>query len=220
MDSLAAYIATACQSPLLDRDQERDLAVRIRAGDENARRLFIEANLRLVVYWATRLSFPGAGATMDLIGEGNLALVHAVDRYDPAREIPFVCYAGRCIRGRMKYALTKMHRENDPLVSLSEPIGDDDTVEATIAADVEHPQREIDLPETRSIVRKLLATLTDKEREIVRSRFGFNGKKQTLRFVAQRVGISHAGVENVCARAIRKLRKRAKVLAIMESTKG
>jgi RNA polymerase primary sigma factor len=103
-ESLASYFRAIDETPLLTAVEERVLAQRIRQGDRQAREQMIRANLRLVVkiargYTSKGLDFP------DLIAEGNLGLLRAVDDFDPERNIRFSTYACHWIKQAIRRAL-------------------------------------------------------------------------------------------------------------------
>ncbi len=101
---LDLYLYEITRVPLLTRDQEIDLAKRVRRGDQRARERLAEANLRLVVSVAKR--YRGLGVSfMDLIQEGNIGLMKAIDRYDPAKGYRFSTYATWWIRQGVGRAL-------------------------------------------------------------------------------------------------------------------
>lgn len=106
-DSASAYLGEIGLIPLLDAAAERALALRVRAGDAQARQEMIEANLRLVV--AVARGYVGRGVPlMDLIAEGNLGLIRAVEKFEPARRLRFSTYAVWWIREAVQHAL--MHQ--------------------------------------------------------------------------------------------------------------
>ncbi len=106
-DSASAYLGEIGLIPLLDAAGERALALRVRAGDGHARQQMIEANLRLVVSVAR--GYVGRGVPlMDLIAEGNLGLIRAVEKFEPARRLRFSTYAVWWIREAVQHAL--MHQ--------------------------------------------------------------------------------------------------------------
>src|SRR5690606_30282428 len=86
--STGAYLAEIALIPLLDADAERALALRVAAGDADARRRMIEANLRLVVF-AARAHVGRGVPLIDLIAEGNLGLIRAVGKFEPQRGLRF-----------------------------------------------------------------------------------------------------------------------------------
>jgi RNA polymerase primary sigma factor len=103
---LEPYMREIQTTPLLDAEQERRLASRVKAGDSAARELMVRANLRLVVSIAQR--FCGRGlALADLIAEGNVGLLQAVNRFDPARNTRFSTYATFWIKQAIRQGLVK-----------------------------------------------------------------------------------------------------------------
>ena len=105
--STGLYLNEIGLIPLLDAETEWSLAERVRLGDGEARRLMIEANLRLVVTVAR--PYVGRGVPLlDLIEEGNLGLIRAVEKFDPDRRLRFSTYAVWWIRQSVQHAL--MHQ--------------------------------------------------------------------------------------------------------------
>jgi len=106
--TLTRYLSEISRFPLLDPDEERALGRRIRAGDGAALRALVEANLRFVVSYASR--FRGADVSLlDLIHEGNLGLMDAARRYDPAVPNRFLSYAVFYVREAI---LSALHRHS------------------------------------------------------------------------------------------------------------
>ena len=106
-DSTSAYLGEIGLVALLDAASERELAKRVRSGDGEARQRMIEANLRLVVSVAR--GYVGRGVPLlDLIAEGNLGLIRAVEKFEPARRLRFSTYAVWWIREAVQHAL--MHQ--------------------------------------------------------------------------------------------------------------
>jgi RNA polymerase nonessential primary-like sigma factor len=106
-NSTSAYLNEIGLIPLLDANDEWRLAERLRAGDGDARRQLIEANLRLVVTVAR--GYVGRGVPLlDLIEEGNIGLMRAVEKFEPERKLRFSTYAVWWIRQSVQHAL--MHQ--------------------------------------------------------------------------------------------------------------
>ena len=107
--STAAYLNEIGLIPLLDAEQEWTLAERVQCGDGEARRGLIEANLRLVVNVAR--GYVGRGVPlMDLVEEGNIGLIRAVEKFEPERRLRFSTYAMWWIRHGVQHALSHQSR--------------------------------------------------------------------------------------------------------------
>ncbi len=96
-DSLSMYFSELADNPLLSADEEKELAYMVQQGDEAARQKMIESNLRLVVSVAKRYSTRDVSLA-DLIAEGNLGLMQAVEKFDPEMNYRFSTYAVWWIR--------------------------------------------------------------------------------------------------------------------------
>lgn len=110
-DGLALYLRRIARTPLLTAAQERELAARIERGDLVAKNRMIEANLRLVVHVAKRFQRDGSGLTLqDLIQEGTIGLVRAVEKFDYRLGHRFSTYATLWIRQSVGRALADKGR--------------------------------------------------------------------------------------------------------------
>lgn len=107
--NLAVYLKEISRIPLLTREEEGDLARRVRAGDPEARARLTEANLRLVVQVARRYLNRGLPLP-DLIEEGNLGLIRGVEKFEPERGTRFSTYAIWWIRHAIVRALANQAR--------------------------------------------------------------------------------------------------------------
>ena len=107
--NLAVYLREIARIPTLTREQEAELARRIRAGEEAAKQRLTEANLRLVVQVARRYINRGLPLP-DLIEEGNIGLLRAVEKFEPERGTRFATYATWWIRQAISRALANQAR--------------------------------------------------------------------------------------------------------------
>ena len=109
-DALQAYLRAIARISRLSVDDEHELGRRIRTErDEAALRRLVEANLRFVVSYAKR--YRGLGVSfLDLIHEGNIGLIEAARRFDPARNVKFITYAVWWIRQALMHALSEQAR--------------------------------------------------------------------------------------------------------------
>lgn len=128
-NSVKLYLKEISKRPLLSPSEEKELAIRISNGDEEAKKIFIESNLKLVVHIAK--NYIGRGLSfLDLIQEGNIGLMIAVDKYDVNRNIKFSSYAFYWIRHSIQRAIEDKARnirvpvyKNDEIYDYRKVIG-------------------------------------------------------------------------------------------------
>jgi RNA polymerase primary sigma factor len=108
-DNLKAYFSQIKKARLLTFEEELDLSRRIQKGDENARRILIESNLRLVVRIAKNYLTPEV-SILDLIQEGNIGLMRAVSKYDFRKKVRFSTYASWWIKQSIVRSLSNKKR--------------------------------------------------------------------------------------------------------------
>lgn len=106
-DFIKLYFNEISKIPLLNSEEERDIAKRVKKWDEEAKKRLIESNLRLVIsiakrFFGSRLSFS------DLIQEGNIWLIKAIEKFDPDKEFKFSTYATRWIKQSITKAIADM----------------------------------------------------------------------------------------------------------------
>jgi RNA polymerase primary sigma factor len=188
-------------TPLTAAEEQR-LALLVREGDRGARNRMVEANVALVAHIARRLR--PAGSTVphaDLVQEGVLGLMKAVERFDPARGHRFSTYASWWIRGAILQAL----REAPPSSSLADGDGDGDVEH--LPAEERDPSEALQREDLRSELPALLDTLPDHGRQVVVLRYGLDGvRAHSVAETARVLGTSQARVRRIEEHALARLR--------------
>ena len=134
-DPVRMYLKEIGKVPLLSADEEIELAKRMEVGDEDAKKRLAEANLRLVVSIAKR--YVGRGMLfLDLIQEGNLGLIKAVEKFDYRKGYKFSTYATWWIRQAITRAIADQARTIRIPVHMVETINKADPCEQTVTAGV------------------------------------------------------------------------------------
>ena len=159
-DPVKAYLRDIGQIKLLTNDEERELAEKIMAGDSEAKKRLSEANLRLVVSIAKRYMNRGL-QFLDLIQEGNLGLIKAVEKFDPSKGFKFSTYATWWIRQAITRAIADQARTIRIPVHMVETINKVKRAKAQLTAENEKEPR----PEE---IAALLDMDVEKVREIIR----------------------------------------------------
>ncbi len=259
LDSLRLYLRSIGRVHLLTAEQEVQLARRIERGDMGAKQQMIEANLRLVVSIAK--SYLGRGLTfLDLIQEGSMGLIRAVEKFDYRRGYKFSTYATWWIRQAVTRAIAdkgrtiripvhmveklnkvvhverqlvqQLGREPSPQeiavelettarevrdvlrmaqqpVSLEKPVGDGD--ESSLADFVEDQTAEspFELASEhlrRDNLRRALAALPTREREVIEMRFGLTGERPyTLEEVGRAFNVTRERIRQIETHTLKKL---------------
>lgn len=259
-DPVRMYLKEIGVVALLTNDEEKELAIAVENGDLQAKQRLAEANLRLVVSIAKR--YVGRGMQfLDLIQEGNMGLMKAVDKFDYSKGFKFSTYATWWIRQAITRAIAdqartiripvhmvetinKLVREQrnllqelgqDPTpeqiaermdmtpdkvreimkiaqepVSLETPIGEEDDSHLGDFIEDEVIENPVDYT-TRVVLREqldeVLDTLTDREENVLRLRFGLDdGKMRTLEDVGKVFNVTRERIRQIEAKALRKLR--------------
>lgn len=260
-DPVKMYLKDIGKVPLLSADEERSLAKRVMEGDEYAKNKLCEANLRLVVSVAKKYVGKTSMSLLDLIQEGNIGLLKAVEKFDYTKGFKFSTYAtwwikqaitramadqSRVIRipvhmvetinkylKVVKLLMQRLGREatieeiakemdlsvvkvmeiqrtaQDP-ISLETPMGEEDDGKMADVIVDETAKSPIESA-TQSLLREqLLAvvdTLTPREQEVIRQRYGLlDGKQKTLEEVGKEFSVTRERIRQIEAKALRKLK--------------
>jgi RNA polymerase primary sigma factor len=259
-DSVKMYLKTIGQIPLLTKEEERYYARRYRDGEEIAKQRLIEANLRLVVSIAKKYLNRGM-SFLDLIQEGNMGLIRAVEKFDLERGFKLSTYATWWIRQAISRALadqaelirkpvhmvetiTKLSRASKTIqqregreptnpeiakeleiteekvrdilrvaqkpISLEKPIGNDKDSQFQDFQEnknVPNPENETMFDLTCGKIDKILETLSERERQVIRLRYGLDdGHPRTLEEVGRKFNVTRERIRQIEMKAIKKLK--------------
>ena len=195
----------------LSREEEGTLIARLEQGDDQARNLLIEHNLRLVAYIARRFENTGVGIE-DLISIGTIGLIKAVGTYRTDKNIKLATYASRCIENEILMYLRKNAGRKGE-VSFDEPLNTDWDGKELLLSDVlgtegDVVMRPIEADVDRKLLSDAVARLSPREKDIISLRFGLGGRKElTQKEVADRMGISQSYISRLEKRIISRLRR-------------
>jgi RNA polymerase sigma factor (sigma-70 family) len=186
-------------TPLTAAEEQR-LALLAREGDRGARNRMVEANVALVAHIARRLRPAGSPVPhADLVQEGVLGLMKAVERFDPARGHRLSTYASWWIRGAILQAL----RDAPPPSSLA---GGDDAVDE-LPAEERDPLEALHREDLQAELPALLDTLPAHGRRVVALRYGLDGQRgHSVAETARVLGTSQARVRRMEEHALARLR--------------
>ena len=197
--------------PPLPRDKEDDAIRALAGGDEGAKQLLIEHNLRLVVYIARRFENTGINLE-DLVSIGSIGLIKAINTFNASKSIKLATYASRCIENEILMYLRKCGSQRAE-VSFDEPLNTDWDGNELLLSDILGTENDLVMrPIEEDVDRKLLSDalekLNDRERLIITLRFGLDGRpERTQKEVADRLGISQSYISRLEKRIISRLKR-------------
>ena len=262
-DAVEQYFKEINKFKLLSREEERELAYKLRDGDLKARDSFIQSNLRLVVSIAK--NYIDRGLTfLDLIEEGNTGLLKAVKKFDTTEGYRFSTYAVWWIKQSIKRALVdtakpiripsylfkKIARYNESRKKLWAEKGKEPTKqeifeeiglfefkevrlwEALKLSDPQSlnssysdentgfeikdekqivPEERISKENELALLEKTLASLNERERKVIRQRYGLGCQEMTLKEIGDELNLTKEGVRKIELRSLKELREKLKV---------
>ena len=267
-DALQLFLNEAGRYRLLTAEDEVELAKRVERGDREAKELMINSNLRLVVSIAKR--YQGHGLSLlDLIQEGIIGLIRAVEKFDWRRGYKFSTYATWWIRQAVQRGVANKSREiripvhivereqkmsraerqltaelgrapteeevakaaKLPLkqvqevrqaaravTSLDRPMGDESTgsLGEVMAAESASPEEEVTVSLGMDTLRRAVAELPERERDVVKMRYGLNGDVEpaSLEEIGRRLGITRERVRQIESVALERLSVQREIEAL------
>lgn len=196
----------------LTQDEEKFYLDRMKKGDEEARNILIERNLRLVAHVAKKYSTTKVEQD-DLISIGTIGLIKGINSFKIEKGARLSTYVSRCIDNEILMHL-RATKKLSAEVYLNEPIGKDkDDNVVTLQEVLENSERniedEVDIKmKVKLLYEKMKNLLKERERTILELRFGLGGNKpKTQNEIAKMMGISRSYVSRIETKAINKLAK-------------
>ena len=182
-------------------------------NDEQARKMLIEHNLRLVVYIAKKFDNTGVGVE-DLISIGTIGLIKAINTFDPDKNIKLATYASRCIENEILMYLRRNNKTKLE-VSIDEPLnvdwdGNELLLSDILGTDEDVIYRDLEDEIERNLLNTAISRLNPREKKIVELRFGLNsenGEEMTQKEVADLLGISQSYISRLEKKIMKRLKK-------------
>ncbi|MEJ2492923.1 MAG: sigma-70 family RNA polymerase sigma factor [Ignavibacteriaceae bacterium] len=222
--SLDQYLQEIGKVDLLTPDEEIELAIRIKKGDELAKEKLVKANLRFVVSVAKQ--FQNQGLSLgDLINEGNIGLIKAAQRFDETRGFKFISYAVWWVRQSIMQAIAEakiLDMTTDEVAYALQISGRHVSMDAPLKAGDENknslidvlpndqqplPDKELLKESLKNEVANVLSSLTEREAEVIKLYFGIEGDHSaTLEEIGERFNLTRERVRQIKEKALRNLR--------------
>ncbi|MGR3765117.1 RNA polymerase sporulation sigma factor SigK [Rossellomorea sp. NS-SX7] len=206
---LVSYVKNnAFPQPLSAADEKKYLR-KMADGDDHARNLLIEHNLRLVAHIVKKFENTGEDPE-DLISIGTIGLIKAIESYSEGKGTKLATYAARCIENEILMHLRALKKTKKD-VSLHDPIGQDKEGNEISLIDILKSETDdvidtIQLSMELEKVRKYICVLDEREKEVIVGRFGLDMKEEkTQREIAKELGISRSYVSRIEKRALMKM---------------
>ena len=197
-------------SPLSPKEEEQILE-KIKNGENSARELLITHNLRLVVYIAKK--FESSNISLeDLVSIGTIGLMKAVNTFCPEKNIKLATYASRCIENEILMFLRKSSQIKNE-ISIDEPLnvdwdGNELLLSDILGSEQDIVNKDIEKESECKVVRGVVSSLCEREKNIMELRFGLAGKKEhTQKEVADFLGISQSYISRLEKKIMLKLKK-------------
>ena len=210
--AICLYVGKSDVLPMpLCKEDEYHLLVAMMNGDQKAKDVLIEHNLRLVIYVAKKYEGTTYGTLEDLISIGTIGLVKAIQTFNIEKNIKLATYASRCIENEILMNLRKTNKLKAE-ISLDEPLNTDGEGNELLLCDIigtdeDIVMKEIEHNEQRKAMYIALSHLSKREKLIMNMRYGLDGQdEKTQKDVAEILGISQSYISRLEKKIIKKLR--------------
>ena len=194
----------------LDKEAEAKYIQRFKEGDEEAKKVLIERNLRLVAHVCKKYSNSKIDQD-DLISIGTIGLIKGINSFNPDKNIKLATYTARCIENEILMFMRTSKKQKSE-VYLNEPIGKDKddnivTLQEVLENDERNIEEVIDLKfKIKDLYYKMKNILDKREQNIIVMRFGLDGNKpKTQKEISSLLNISRSYVSRIETKAIKKL---------------
>ena len=203
----------------LTKAKERRLLKKCKKGNLKAKNEILEANLRFVFDIAKH--YTGRGVPIsELISDGNMGLLRAIDKFDESKDVKFISYAVWWIRQAILESIKKRNAinfveiepntDNDALMDKKLIDDDEDDVSFNNDFSNENDEKSKEISENqRNIITNIIGTLSDRERDIIENYYGLNSNKElTLSEIGKKYNLSSERVRQIKLVSLRKLRSK------------
>ena len=194
----------------LSSEEEKKYLDLMKAGDEKARNILIERNLRLVAHVCKKYTFSGIDQD-DLISIGTVGLIKGINSFNSDKNIKLATYTAKCIENEILMFMRSSKKISNE-VYLNEPIGKDKddnvvTLQEVLENDERNIEDTVDLKiKIKELYKKMKNILQEREQKIIELRFGLRGDKpKTQKEIAKMMNISRSYVSRIETKAIDKL---------------
>ncbi|MBM7624666.1 RNA polymerase sporulation sigma factor SigK [Sporohalobacter salinus] len=209
---LVSYITNNSAFPQpLDKKEEEKYLKRLLEGDEEAKEVLIEHNMRLVAHIVKKYENAKVDKE-DLISIGSIGLIKAIETYDPSKKVKLATYASRCIENEILMHL-RQNKKTNREVKLHDPISSDKegnkmTLMDVYKIDEETVLDKVEMALAEERLYNKIEGLSERERKVVEMRYGLNNLEElTQREIANRLGISRSYVSRIEKKALQKLNR-------------
>jgi len=197
-------------APLSSKEEEEAIN-KLDKGDDDARKLLVEHNLRLVVYIAKKFENTGVGIE-DLVSIGTIGLMKAINTFNSEKKIKLATYASRCIENEILMYLRRSNRLKSE-ISIDEPLNQDGDGNELLLSDIlgteeDITSRRLEDEVDQKLLKASISKLNKREKDIMELRFGFiTGNEKTQKEVADMLGISQSYISRLEKKIIGKMKK-------------
>ncbi len=211
-ENLVYYLCNneALPNPLSE-SEETAFLLKAQEGDADAKNKLIEHNLRLVVYISKK--FENTASDLDdLISVGSIGLIKAINTFNTQKNIKLATYASRCIENEILMYLRKVSKQKNEL-SLDKTLsldseGNELVLSDIIGVDADEAYNSVESQFENKMVYQVLDTLDEKEKSIMKMRFGLLGEEEkTQKEVAEILNISQSYISRIEKKILTKMKK-------------